>query len=135
LVDKTGGKCVPAWIEGYVFNSQVYGTVPLYRFYSTLNGDHYYSTNPSIPANYIIEDTKRITGYVYPKTGSILPSFRIPMVQFHTLINGDNAFTNNLEKIYDGVNYGAYGFLKPSIYEDPRGYKNYGTQFYILPPY
>jgi hypothetical protein len=60
-------------ITGYVYTTQVGGTVPLYRFSAT--GDHFYTiSSPNTPSGYTYEG---IAAYVFnPQVVGTIPLFR-----------------------------------------------------------
>lgn len=63
--------------DGYIHTTQVAGTYPLYRYYSSSDTDHFYSTgyDPN-PTNYVYEG---VAGYVYTSPGTN----RIPIYRFY----------------------------------------------------
>lgn len=99
---------------GRVCTSQVSGTVPLYRYFNSKNGDHMYSISSSegqtlISLGYTQEG---IVGYVYPTqvTGTI------PMYRYNNNTFG-HFFTILYVELQDGKD----------------GYTREGTTFYVLP--
>jgi len=65
-------------IIGYIYTSQIPGTVPLYMLYNSHAGDHFYTISPN-GANPIGDwQPKKIIGYVYSESGQTdrLPLYR-----------------------------------------------------------
>jgi hypothetical protein len=85
--------------EGTAFYAspiQVDGTVPVYRFYNTTNGDHFY-TRSETEKNKLV--TNRNSGYQYENiafyTNPIQIGDTVPVYRFYNLVNGDHFYTIN----------------------------------------
>ncbi|SDD39994.1 hypothetical protein [Pedobacter soli] len=90
-------------ILGYVHTIQKPGTIPLYRYYTSVSiaKDHYYTTVKQNYNNYVYEG---IVGYVYPNAGA--PG-TTPIYSYYASVNGDHYY-NNVNSTYGGyVNEGV----------------------------
>ncbi|NTE04735.1 hypothetical protein G6M26_10785 [Agrobacterium tumefaciens] len=85
-------------ILGYVSSIQKVGTIPLYRYYTSVSTakDHYYTTSKQNYSSYLYEG---IVGYVYPEGGV---NGTTPIYSYYASINGDHYY-NNINS-----NYGSY---------------------------
>ncbi|SVC37137.1 uncharacterized protein METZ01_LOCUS289991, partial [marine metagenome] len=52
-------------VEFYAYPTEVKGTVPIYRYYSNINRDHFYTTESSAEEDYIEQG---IEFYAFPIT-------------------------------------------------------------------
>lgn len=95
-------------VLGYVHSIQKTGTIPLYRYYTSVSiaKDHYYTTVKDNYNNYLYEG---IVGYVYPDGGV---NGTTPIYSYYASVNGDHYY-NNIN-----ANYG--------------GYVNEGIKFWML---
>lgn len=95
-------------VLGYVHTIQKTGTIPLYRYYTSVSiaKDHYYTTVKDNYNNYLYEG---IVGYVYPGGGV---NGTTPIYSYYASVNGDHYY-NNIN-----ANYG--------------GYVNEGIKFWML---
>jgi len=99
---------------GRLCTSQVSGTIPLYRYFSSEHGDHMYTVSTSegqdlLNAGYVSEG---IIGYVY----STQVAGSIPMYR------------------YDNVTFGHFfTILYAELQDGKDGYTREGTTFYVLP--
>jgi hypothetical protein len=87
-----------------VLASQVTGSVPLYRYYSSAMTDHFYSTSASAPAGYMSEG---MIGFVFP---SGVPG-SVPLYRMYK--NGDHLYTASNMELNDAS--GKYGYMPEGI--------------------
>jgi hypothetical protein len=93
---------------GFVKSTQETGTVPLYRYYTPHNDNHYYSTSSSTPSGY---NSEGIAGYVYTSSGTNI----YPVYQYFSG-NGKHFYTSDYSEL--GAGNGSYNYE--------------GIKFYIL---
>ncbi|SES16400.1 hypothetical protein [Pedobacter rhizosphaerae] len=105
---KRGSNWFPAWVnEGILGYGLRSGGKPLYRFYAI--DDHYFSTNSSIPAGYVLEG---IQTYVYTSATS---GYR-PIYAFSTISGKtDHVYTAN-----------------PNELNGNSAWRNEGIAFYLM---
>lgn len=107
-----------------IYTSQVYGTVPLYRYYSAAVIDHFYTTNakeigtttPGQSGNHGYK-SEGVTGYCFPKpTPGTVPLYRY--------FGGpsDHFYTTNSREI---------GTTTPGV--SKRGYTSEGVACWVIP--
>jgi hypothetical protein len=72
----------------YLFASQRAGTVPIYRYYSGGDQNHFYTKSSSTPSGYISEG---IIGYAWPSSGSS----RIAVYRFYNPTLTDHRYTTS----------------------------------------
>lgn len=97
-------------IQCYIFVTKKVNTVPFYRFYNSVSGDHFYTISEKESGivtknNYIFEG---ITGYVY----SDMFIDTIPLFRLVNIINHDNFYTTSDEerlKAINNYNYKDFG--------------------------
>jgi hypothetical protein len=106
--------------EGQAFNTNVglvAGSIPVYRFYNTQNGVHFYTSNWN-EANHLVLDHEwlfryeGIAFYAYPDDQGGTAS---PIYRFYNFLQGSHFYTNNLtEKTYLEAN-GAWTYSYEGI--------------------
>jgi peptidoglycan hydrolase-like amidase len=97
--------------EGIVFytpTTQADSNVPVYRFYNSTSGDHFYSTENVAPAQYAAEGT---VFYAYPiQTGET-----VPVYQFYNSVNGDHFYTISADERTTLLNNPQWGYTADGI--------------------
>ena len=99
-------------IQGYIYTSQIPGTVPLYMLYNTKAGDHFYTISPD-GANPIGDwQPKGLIGYVYSESGQAdrLPLYRWYKPSPHKPKKTDHFYTTSRSEptsssgyVYEGI--------------------------------
>ena len=96
------------------------GSVPLYRYYSAVSGDHFYTTDLNDLGNgksgYVLEGVK---AYVYPaaRAGTV------PLYRYFSAVSGDHFYTTDLERSrqqQERLHLRTRGRLRRPLIPDPR---------------
>jgi YD repeat-containing protein len=119
---------LPEGIAFYAYNAQVVDSLPVYRFYNSKNGDHFYT---------IAEDEKNTVisnpqwGYIYEKIAFYAYASQLnnssPIYRFYNSATGDHFYTASESERYalivgplgPEISVGLWGYEKADIQSSP----------------